>query len=229
MPLRIEPIDAASTALLVVDMQNHFLAPGAPLESRMGAAMIPTLRRAVAVCRRHGMPVVYTRQLHRRDGTDRALSKHFWDQDETSDGLLDGAPGAEIHPDLAPENGDLVVAKYRYSGFYGTELEDRLRERGIDTVVIGGVTTENCCHATARDAFFRDFQVGFLADATGTFDYPDTGHGAMSAAQVHQAALIVLAASTADVLSTDAFEERTRAAPPSRGRAPDADRSDRVR
>lgn len=229
MPLRIEPIDVSSTALLVVDMQNHFLAPGAPLESRMGAAMIPTLCRAVALCRRHGMPVVYTRQLHRRDSTDRNLSKHFWDQDETSDGLLDGAPGAEIHPDLAPENGELVVAKYRYSGFYGTELEDRLRKSGIDTVVIGGVTTENCCHATARDAFFRDFQVGFLADATGTFDYPDTGHGAMSAAQVHQAALVVLAASTADVLSTDAFEERTKAAPPSRGRAAVGDRSDRVR
>jgi ureidoacrylate peracid hydrolase len=209
MPLRIDPIDTASTALIVVDMQNHFLAPDAPLESRAGREMIPTLCRAIALCRERGMPVVYTRQLHRQDGTDRRLSKHFWDRDAGSDGLIDGAQGAEIHPGLAPEDGDLVVPKYRYSAFYGTDLDRRLRDLGIDTVIIGGVTTENCCHATARDAFFRDFQVGFLADATATFDYPDIGHGAMSAAQVHQASLVILAASTADVMSTDDLVART--------------------
>ncbi len=209
MALRIDPIDAASTALLVVDMQNHFLIPGAPLESRAGRQMIPTLRRAIAHCREHRMQVVYTRQLHRPDGTDRELSKHFWDQDVNGDGLLDGASGAEIHPDLAPEDSDIIVAKYRYSAFFGTDLERRLRDRRIDTVVIGGVTTENCCHATARDAFFRDFAVGFLADATATFDYPDTGHGAMSAAEIHKATLVVLGASTADVMSTDDFVART--------------------
>jgi nicotinamidase-related amidase len=209
MPIRIDPIGTASTALIVVDMQHHFLAPGAPLETRAGRKMIPTLCRAIALFRERGMPVVYTRQLHRQDDTDRRLSKHFWDRDVDSDGLVDGAPGAEIHPDLAPEPGDLVIAKYRYSGFYGTDLESRLRAMGIDTVVIGGVTTENCCHATARDAFFRDFRVGFLADATATFDYPDNGHGAMSATQVHQACLVILAASTADVMSTDDLVART--------------------
>jgi ureidoacrylate peracid hydrolase len=207
--LRIDPIDTASTALIVVDMQNHFLAPDAPLESRAGREMIPTLCRGIALCRERGMPVVYTRQLHRQDGADRRLSMHFWGQDADSDGLIDGAPGAEIHQELAPEDGDLVVAKYRYSAFYGTDLERALRDMGIDTVVIGGVTTENCCHATARDAFFRDFRVGFLSDATATFDYPDTGHGAMSAAQVHQSSLVILAASTADVMSTDDLVART--------------------
>jgi len=209
MPLRIDPIDTASTAMIVVDMQNHFLAPGAPLESRAGREMVPTLRRAITLCRQRGMPVVYTRQLHRRDGTDRRLSKHFWDRDADTDGLVEGAFGAEIHDDVAPHDGDLVVAKYRYSAFYGTDLERRLRDMGIDTLIVGGVTTENCCHATARDAFFRDFQVGFLSDATATFDYPDTGHGAMSAAQVHQASLVILGASTADVMSTDDLVART--------------------
>lgn len=203
MPLRIDPIDVTSTALIVVDMQNHFLAPGAPLESRMGREMIPTLTRAIAMCRECGMLVVYTRQLHRQDGSDRRLSTHFWDQDDGNGGLVDGAPGAEIHADVAPVDGDLIIDKLRYSAFYGTDLEGTLRDNGIGTVIIGGVTTENCCHATARDAFFRDFQVGFLADATATFDYPDTGHGAMSADQVHRASLVILAGSTADVMTTD--------------------------
>jgi nicotinamidase-related amidase len=73
---------------------------------------------------------------------------------------------------------------------------------------VSGTTTENCCHATARDAMFRDYKVVFLSDATGTFDYPDVGQGSMSAADVHKATLTILAFSTADVLTVDQFKER---------------------
>ena len=79
----------------------------------------------------------------------------------------------------------------------------------MDTVVIAGVTTENCCHATARDAFFHDYKVVFLSDATGAGDNVDMGQGGMSGADVHQAARVVLSNSTADVLSTDDFLART--------------------
>ncbi|MBV9599004.1 MAG: isochorismatase family protein [Chloroflexi bacterium] len=71
------------------------------------------------------------------------------------------------------------------------------------------VTTENCCHATARDAYCRDYKVVFRADATGAGDYVDVGQGGMPGADVHQAALVVLSNSTADVLSTDDFLART--------------------
>ena len=64
-------------------------------------------------------------------------------------------------------------------------------------MIISGTTTENCCHATARDAMFRNYSVVFLADATGTYDYPDRGFGPMSNAEVHRATLVILAASTA--------------------------------
>lgn len=208
MPLRIDPIHAATTALIVVDMQNHFLAPGAPLESPAGREMIPALARVIALCREHAIPVVYTRQLHREEQSGRRISDHFWPGGAERGGLVDGTPGAELHADIAPQQGDVVVDKYRYSAFFRTDLELMLRNRGIDTLIIAGVTTENCCHATARDAFFRDFQVAFLADATATFDYPDLGHGAMSAAQVHQATLTILAASTADVMTTDDLRAR---------------------
>ncbi len=73
----------------------------------------------------------------------------------------------------------------------------------MEAVIITGVTTENCCHATARDALFHNYGVIFLSDATGTFDYPDMGHGAMSAAEVHRASLVILAVSTAHVMTVD--------------------------
>jgi biuret amidohydrolase len=78
-----------------------------------------------------------------------------------------------------------------------------LREWGITTVIISGTTTENCCHATARDAMFNNYKVVFLSDATGSFDYPDVGYGAMSADEVHKATLCILAFSTAHVMTVD--------------------------
>jgi ureidoacrylate peracid hydrolase len=83
-----------------------------------------------------------------------------------------------------------------------------LRQWGIETVIISGTTTENCCHATARDAMFHNYKVVFLSDATGTFDYPDVGQGALSAEDVHRATLTILAFSTADVMTVDQFMAR---------------------
>ena len=82
------------------------------------------------------------------------------------------------------------VQKHRFSGFFGTDLDMILRGWGTDTVIISGATTENCCHATARDALFRDYRLVFLSDATATFDYPDREFGEMSAAEVHRATLL---------------------------------------
>src|SRR4051794_206923 len=103
-------------------------------------------------------------------------------------------------PELAPQPGEHVIKKHRYSGFFGTDLDIILREWGIETVIISGTTTENCCLATARDAMFRNYRVVFLSDATATYDYPDCGFGAMPNQQVHHATLVILAASTAHVM-----------------------------
>ena len=93
-----------------------------------------------------------------------------------------------------------MIKKHRYSAFFGTDLDIILREWGVDTVIISGTTTENCCHATARDAMFRNYRVVFLSDATATFDYPDRGFGSMPNAAVHHATLVILAMSTAHVM-----------------------------
>src|SRR5690606_32151724 len=123
-------------------------------------------------------------------------------------GLIDGTPGIDIYPELAPAPGDHVIKKHRYSGFYGTDLDIILRDCGIDTVIVSGTTTENFCHATARDAMFRNYRVVFLSDATGTFDYPDVGFGAMSADEVHKATLAILSVSTAHVMPVQELMSR---------------------
>jgi len=208
----VERIDPSKTAMIVVDMQNDFVAAGAPLESAAGRAMVPNLQQALACCREQGIPVIYTAHVHRADGCDLGLLGHA-PPIARRDALVAGSAGAAIFPEIAPREDEIVISKHRFSAFYGTDLEIILRGLGVTTVVITGVTTENCCHATARDAFFRDFQVVFLADATATSDYPDLGYGTMSADEVHRAMLVVLARDTADVVTTETFIARVATAP----------------
>lgn len=134
--------------------------------------------------------------------------------------LADGTPGVEIYPEISPQPGEQVIRKHRYSAFFGTDLDMILRGSGVDTVIIAGATTENCCHATARDAFFHDYKVVFLSDATATFDYPDLGFGEMSASEVDAAILIILAASSANVMSVDQMRMRIPVADVAAGDAP---------
>jgi ureidoacrylate peracid hydrolase len=197
--MQVEKIDPAKTAMIVVDMQNDFVAAGAAMETPAARAMVPRLVEALKFCRGVGIRVIYTAHVHRRDGSDMGLFV-MHPPIANRAALVDGTPGVEIYPDLAPAPGEHVIKKHRYSGFFGTDLDIVLREWGIDTVIISGTTTENCCHATARDAMFRNYRVVLLSDATATYDYPDRGFGPMSNADVHHATLVILAASTAHVM-----------------------------
>ena len=214
MPYKLDRIEPSKTALIVVDMENDFVAEGAPMETPAGRAMLPTLKRALAFCRDNGIRVIYTTHAHRRDGCDMGIYEQLWPPIAARAGLVDGEEGIEIYPEIAPRADEIVIKKHRYSAFYGTDLEIVLRGLGIDTVAITGVTTENCCHATARDALFRDYKVAFLSDATGTFNYPDVGQGGMTADEVHRATLIILSVSTAHVMTTDEFMALARAGTP---------------
>ncbi len=208
MSYQCETIDPAKTAMIVVDMQNDFVANGAALQSAQAAAMAPRLAETLQTCREKGIRIVFTAHVHRRDGSDMGLYDDLYPPIADRAALVDGTDGAEIFPVLAPQPGEHVIKKHRYSGFFATDLDLLLREWGIDTVVISGTTTENCCHATARDAMFRNYKVVFLSDATGTFDYPDVGQGALPAEEVHRATLTILAFSTAHVMTTDEFLSR---------------------
>ncbi len=205
MPYRFDSIDPSTTAMIVVDMQNDFVADGAMLQSKQARAMVPTLARTLKFCREQGIRVIYTAHAHRKDGCDMGLYDDLYPPIADRASLVDGSQGVEIYPDLAPAPGEHVIKKHRYSAFFCTDLDLILREWGIRSVVVSGTTTENCCHATARDAMFRNYKVAFLSDATGTFDYPDVGYGAMSAQEVHKATLTILAFSTAHVMTVDEF------------------------
>lgn len=205
MGYRFDRIDPSRTAMIVVDMQNDFVAPGAKLQSTQAHDMVPRLAGTLKFCREHGIRVVYTAHVHCRDGSDMGLFDDLYPPIADGSALVDGTRGVEIYGDLAPAPGEHVVRKHRYSAFFGTDLDLILREWGIESVVISGTTTENCCHATARDAMFRNYKVAFLSDVTGTFDYPDVGCGAMSADEVHKATLTILAFSTAHVMTSEEF------------------------
>jgi len=211
MPYQLDSIDPRTTAVIVVDMQNDFVADGAPLQSRQATDMMPRLARTLNTCRERGIRVIYTSHVHRSDGCDMGRYGDLYPPIASRAALIDGTAGVDIHPGLAPAAGEHVIKKHRYSGFFATDMDLILREWGITTVAITGTTTENCCHATARDAMFHNYRVAFLSDATGTFDYPDLGYGALSAAQVHQATLAILAFSTAHVMTCEEFLQRAAA------------------
>jgi nicotinamidase-related amidase len=199
--MEINKIDPARTAMIVVDMQNDFVAAGAPIETPAARAIVPKLDEILKICRQASIRVIYTAHVHRRDGSDMGLFDDLHPPIASRDALVDGTPGVDIYPDVAPAPGEHVIKKHRYSAFFGTDLDIILREWGIDTVIISGTTTENCCFSTARDAMFHNYRVVFLSDATATYDYPDCGFGPMQNAEVHHATLVILAASTAHVMS----------------------------
>src|SRR3954447_8939895 len=199
--MQVDGIEPNLTVMIVVDMQNDFVAAGAAMETPAARAMVPKLAEALKICRSAGIKVIYTAHVHRRDGSDMGLFDDMHPPIAKRAALVDGTSGVEIYAELAPKAGEHVIKKHRYSGFYGTDLDMILREWGVDTVIISGTTTENCCHATARDAMFRNYRVVFLSNATATYDYPDRGFGSMPNEQVHQGTLVILAASTAHVMS----------------------------
>jgi nicotinamidase-related amidase len=150
-------------ALLIIDMQRFFLDPASPTFTCGGLAILPKLKKAIHAFRQADRPVIFTRHVHHPDRLDAGIMGWWWD------GMcLEGSPESEVHQDLFPEHHEKVIFKHRYSAFYNTDLETVLRCLKVEDMVIAGVMTNLCCESTARDAYFRDFRVFFLADGTGS-------------------------------------------------------------
>ncbi|SDI33968.1 ureidoacrylate peracid hydrolase [Alteribacillus persepolensis] len=195
--------DPRRVALLVIDMENDFVKPGAPMQVPMAYDMVPRLKKLLEACREKGATVIYTSHVHSKDRGDMGLMADFWEPIGNQTALVDGTEGIEIFEELAPKEGELLIKKHRYSAFYNTDLETQLRNRGIDTLIITGTVTNMCCESTARDAQFRDYRVIFVSDATGTMDHPDLGAGAMTAEDVQQSTLTSLSFCIAEIASAD--------------------------
>ena len=150
------------SALVVIDMQNFFLVPLSPPFACGGLAILPTVKRPVRSFRCARQPVIYTRHVHHPGRIDAGIMGWWWE------GMcIDGTPESEIHPDISPLPNEKVISKHRYSAFYNTDLEIILRCLKVQDLVISGVMTNMCCESTARDAYYRDYRVFFLADGTG--------------------------------------------------------------
>ena len=150
--------DPRHTAVLVVDVQNLFA--GFPLHPPV-AEVLPRLRRFIHAARSAGALIVRIENVI----PDAMFSAVWQRQHGTPTTFLPpGSEAAAFAPGFAPEPGDVVITKPRYSAFVGTPLETLLRSRGIQTVIVGGLTTDVCVSSTARDAFQRDLNTIILAD-----------------------------------------------------------------
>jgi nicotinamidase-related amidase len=153
------------SALLVIDMQNFFLDPNSPTFTCGGLAILPNVKRLIDAFRKAQRPVIFTRHVHHPDKIDAGIMQWWWD------GMcLEGSPESEVHNEITPLKNEKQILKHRYSAFYNTDLETVLRVQKIDDLVISGIMTNMCCESTARDAYFRDYRVFFLADATGSIN-----------------------------------------------------------
>jgi nicotinamidase-related amidase len=162
-------LDPALSAVLVIDMQNAFVAPGAAYETPKARDIVANLERLLECARAHGMPVVWTRSDHSPPYGGVLLKKC---PAVAIDGVCcAGHESFEFWSGMSqPHPGDHQVVKHKYDAFFETDLDAILRNSGVETVIITGTATNVCCDTTARSAFCRDYQVAFLSDATATFD-----------------------------------------------------------
>ncbi|OKP03459.1 isochorismatase family protein [Xenorhabdus eapokensis] len=161
------PLDNKRAALLIHDMQNYFLNFW-QTDSLLVKQVINNILRLKTVCKQQGIPVFYTAQPKHQDEADRGLLNDMW-----------GA-GINLYPEqqsithaLTPESDDTVLIKWRYSAFQRSDLEQQLKSMGRDQLIICGIYAHIGCMITATDAFMRDIQPFFVADALADFSYDE--------------------------------------------------------
>ncbi len=165
-------IDARTSAFVVIDMQPTFVAPGAPAEVPAARGIVPAINRLAREMRRRGGCVVWV--MHANDSRDgRSDWPGFFDRFVTADtrartiaGLSPNASGQQLWSAIEAEPSDQRLFKNRYSALIAgsSQLEQVLRDGGIETLLIGGTKTNVCCESTARDAMMLDFNVVMVSD-----------------------------------------------------------------
>ncbi|MDB5819660.1 MAG: cysteine hydrolase [Rhizobacter sp.] len=174
--------DPQHTALVLIDMQRDFIEPGG-----FGAALgndlsqlgdvVGASRRLLALARELGLLVVHTKECHRPDLSDCPPAKRLRGKPSLRIGdpgpmgriLIDGEPGADFVPELAPIAGEVTIAKPGKGAFYATPLTEKLTARHITHLIFGGVTTEVCVQTTMREANDRGYECLLVEEATASY------------------------------------------------------------
>jgi ureidoacrylate peracid hydrolase len=197
-PFALDSIDAARTALVVIDMQNYYVAQGYPNESPTARAIVPNINRMAAAMRAAGGRVVWVQ-------TDSAEALAKWGNHHKYKLTPENAArrlkllsasneGFKLYKTLEARPEDLYVRKVKFSALIGdsSNLDRVLREQGIEILLIAGTKTNVCCDSTARDASMMEYRVAMLSDANATLSDEE-----------HAAALNGFQVSFGDVMTVD--------------------------
>jgi ureidoacrylate peracid hydrolase len=208
-------LDPRRTAHVVVDLQNGFMEPGAPVEVATAREIVPNVNRITKTVRDAGGTIVYLRFM--TDAGALASWTAFYDamfnrarRDQMHAAFSPDSHHFALWPQLDVQPSDWIVDKTRFSAFVpgACDLHERLQSAGIDTLIITGTLTNCCCESTARDAMQRDYRVIFVSDGNATLTDAE-----------HNATLVNMFTLFADVMTTDEVIECATAAP---SRAPKA-------
>ncbi len=191
-------LDLRRTAHLIVDLQNGFMEPGAPVEVPIAREIVPNVNSISAALRERGGQNIFLRMTV--DEESQASWSNWFaylHTAETREGITKGfarnAHYWHLWPELTVTAADLTVDKTRFGSFVpgASRLHEILQTRGIDTLIITGALTNCCCESTARDAMQMNYKILFISDATATLTD-----------SAHNATLENMALLFADVLST---------------------------
>jgi biuret amidohydrolase len=184
--------DPTTTALVIIDMQRDFVEPGGFGEAlgndvSILRTTIAPIKKVLEACRKLGMMIVHTREGHRTDLTDCPPSKLVRGKPKRKIGdggsmgrlLVRGEAGHDIIPELYPKAGEIVIDKPGKGAFYATDFEAILRNKGIKSLIVCGVTTEVCVNTTVREANDRGFNCLVPDDCVGSY-FPDFQKAALA-------------------------------------------------
>lgn len=148
----------SQSALVLIDLQK---------ESNFGLqnmdSVIHYTKQIIEKAREQQIPIIYTRQINRADGVGLPVGEPL-NEDGTPFFYNDRTDQIEIIDEIAPQEGDIVIDKYRWSAFFETELDLFLRNLGVTELYMGGVVTDGCLMTSVYDAFFRDYNVHLIED-----------------------------------------------------------------